>query len=81
MWIDVYVSFFTSSSLMMMASSKLYPSHDMNATSTLRTEGQLLVGGGPVGDHLAFSTLSPTSTIGFWFWQVRSFNPMNFRIR
>ena len=26
-----------------------------------------------------FSTFSPTLTIGFWFWQVRSLRPTNFR--
>ena len=43
-------------------------------------QGQLaLVGGGAVGDDLALLHLVAQVTIGFWFWQVRSLRPTNFR--
>src|SRR3989442_15072323 len=38
MWIEVYMSSFTTRSESRIASSKLYPSHGMKATSTLRSE-------------------------------------------
>ena len=43
-------------------------------------QGQLaLVRCRAVGEHRPFSTFWPSCTIGFWFWQVRSFNPTNLR--
>ena len=44
-------------------------------------QGQLaVVGGGAVGDDVALLDLAaPRRTMGFWFWQVRSLSPTNFR--
>ena len=60
MWIDVNMSSLTSLSLMMIASSKLYPRHGMNAHSTLRPSASSpFRGGGAVRDHLALPDLLP----------------------
>ena len=74
------MSFCTSSSLMMMASSKLKPSQAMKATSTLRPRASSpWYVAAPSAMTWPFSTLSPTLTIGFWFWQVRWLRPTNLR--
>ncbi len=65
---------------MMMASSKLNPSQAMKPTSTLRPRASSpWYVAAPSAMTWPFSTFSPSLTIGFWFWQVRSLRPTNLR--
>ena len=65
MWTDVYTSSDTKRSEMTMASSKLYPRHGINATSTFfpRANSPLSVEK-PSVNTVSFLTRSPTLTIG-----------------
>ena len=61
-----------------MASSKLYPRHGMNATSTLRPRASSPSSvQGPSASTCPRATFWPTCTIGFWLMQVFWFDRRN----
>ena len=79
MWIELSTSSRTSRSEMTIASSKLKPSHGMNATSRFAPSAssppsvEL-----PSASTSPFFTLSPSVTTGFWWMSVPWFERMNF---
>jgi len=71
MWIDVNRSSFTRRSETRIASSKLYPPHGMNATSTLRPSASSPWSvPGPSAMMSPGATFWPLCTIGFWLRHV-----------